>query len=92
MGPGQRTIAVPIRRHPRVRIARLGSKTPIFDPNVSMAGARVSEAASATRTPRPAGMPRLAKYGNLVKARQNTAPATVRPEPSTMWAVPRNMV
>ncbi len=39
-----------------------------------------------------AGMPRLWKYGSRVKLRQKTAPATVRPEPRTMWAVPRNMV
>lgn len=38
--------------------------------------------------PSAAGMPRLWKYGSRVKLRHATAPATVSPEPSTMWAVP----
>ena len=57
----------------------------------STAGARVSEAISDTSTPIAAGMPRLWKYGNRVKDRQNTAPAMVSPEPSITCDVPRYM-
>ena len=53
IGPGQRTIAVPIRRQPRVRIARFGSNNPIVLPIVMTAGVRVSEATRVTSTPMP---------------------------------------
>ena len=92
MGPGQRTMAVPMRRQPRVRIGRAGSNRPKWRPMLSSAGARVSAATSATRTPIAAGMPRLWKYGSRVKVRQNTAPAIVRPEPKMMCEVPRYIV
>ena len=88
MGPGQRTMAVPMRRQPRVRIVRLGSNRPKWRPMISTAGPRVSAATTATSTPMPAGMPRLWKYGSRVKLRQNTAPAIVRPEPKMTCAVP----
>ena len=52
------------------------------------AGANVNDAASATSTPSAAGMPRLWKYGSLVKYRQATAPAIVRPEPRMTCVVP----
>src|ERR1700677_3178255 len=83
MGAGQRTTAGPIRRHPRVFISRLGSKSPKWVPRVSTAGARVSAAASETRMPIAAGMPRVWKYGSRVKLRQNTPPAAGAPEPKT---------
>ncbi len=37
------------------------------------------------------GMPRLWKYGRLVKRRHSVAPAIVRPEPKITCAVPWNM-
>ncbi len=77
-----------MRRQPRVRIARLGSKMPTIAPRVRIAGPRVSAANSATRMPNAAGMPRLWKYGKRVKLRQATAPATVSPEPNTICVVP----
>ena len=92
IGPGHRTIAVPIRRHPRVRIARAGSNRPKWRPMLSTAGARVSAASNATDTPIAAGTPRLWKYGSRVKVRQNTAPAMVNPEPRMMCDVPRYIV
>ncbi|CPX11571.1 Uncharacterised protein [Mycobacteroides abscessus] len=61
IGPGQRTIAVPIRRQPRVRMARLGSIKPKRPAITSTAGARVRAAASVTSTPRAAGTPRVWK-------------------------------
>ena len=88
MGTGQRTMAVPMRRQPWVRIGRLGSNRPKWRPMTSKAGARVNAATTATRTPIPAGMPRLWKYGSRVKVRHSTAPAIVRPEPKMMCAVP----
>ena len=59
--PGQRTMAVPIRRHPRSCSPRLGSNRPKRLPMISTAGARVSAATNATRMPIAAGMPRLLK-------------------------------
>ena len=91
-GPGQRTIAVPMRRQPRVRMARLGSNSPMWLPMTMTAGVRVSEATRVTRMPRPAGRPRLWKYGVRVKRRQNTAAATVRPDPMITCAVLRYIV
>ena len=91
-GPGQRTMAVPMRRQPRVRMARLGSNSPIWLPIVMTAGVRVSDPIRVTSTPRPAGIPRLWKYGVRVKRRQNTAAATVRPEPMITCAVLRYIV
>ena len=88
IGPGQRTIAVPIRRHRCVLIWRLGSSSPKCRPMTSMAGASVRAATTAIRTPDAAGTPRLWKYGSRVKVRQNTAPAIVRPEPKMICAVP----
>ena len=49
----------PLWRHPRVRALRLGSSSPTWLLSVSTAGARVSAATRATRTPIAAGMPRL---------------------------------
>ncbi|SGO61970.1 Uncharacterised protein [Mycobacterium tuberculosis] len=59
MGPGQRTMAVPMRRHPLVLILRLGSKQPKRLPKMSTDGARLSAAANAIITPIEAGIPRL---------------------------------
>ncbi|SKU31132.1 Uncharacterised protein [Mycobacteroides abscessus subsp. abscessus] len=59
MGPGQRTMAVPMRRHTRVLIARLGSKKPKKLATVSTAGASVSAAATAVSMPTTPGMPML---------------------------------
>ena len=56
MGPGQRTMAVPMRRQPLVRIGRAGSNRPKWRPMLSTAGARVRAATNATRTPVAAGM------------------------------------
>ena len=92
MGPGQRTMAVPMRRQPWVRIARLGSNSPMWLPMVMTAGVRVNEPMRVTNTPRPAGIPRLWKYGVRVKRRQKTAATTVRPEPTITWAVLRYIV
>ena len=61
-------------------------------PMVMTAGVRVSEATRVTSTPRPAGMPRLWKYGVRVKRRQNTAAATVSPDPMMTCAVERYIV
>jgi hypothetical protein len=91
IGPGHRTIAVPIRRQPRLAVLRLGSSSPKRLPMTSTAGASVSDAASATSTPIAAGIPRLWKYGSRVKYRQATAPAMVSPEPRMTCAVPRYM-
>ena len=60
-------------------------------PKTMTAGVRVSEAARVTRTPRPAGIPRLWKYGVRVKRRQKIAAATVRPYPMITCAVLRYM-
>ena len=81
-----------MRRHPRVRMARLGSNNPMWLPMVMTAGVRVNEPTRVTRTPSPAGMPRLLKYGVRVKIRQKTAAATVRPEPMITCAVLRYIV
>jgi hypothetical protein len=67
IGPGHRTIAVPIRRQPRLAVLRLGSSSPKRLPITSTAGASVNEAISATNTPIAAGIPRLWKYGRRVK-------------------------
>ncbi|GFG66397.1 hypothetical protein MKUB_38870 [Mycobacterium kubicae] len=92
IGPGQRTIAVPTRRHPRVRILRLGSNSLKKLPTVRTAGPKVSAAATATSIPTAQGIPIVWKYGSRVKLRQYIAPAIVRPEPRTTCAVPWNMV
>ena len=93
MGPGHRTTAAPILRHPRTLIARLGSSTlPNRLATVMIAGPSVSAARTPTVMPIASGTPSDWKYGSLVKLRQNVAPAMVRPEPSTTWAVPPNMV
>ena len=92
MGPGHRTTAVPIRRQPRVRILRLGSRPPRRLATVMTAGPRVSAAATMTTMPIAIGMPSVWKYGSRVKCRQNVAPAIVRPEPRMTCAVPWNIV
>jgi hypothetical protein len=61
IGPGQRTIAVPTRRHPRVRIFRLGSNRPKRLPTVDTAGPRVSAAMTATSIPTAQGTPSVWK-------------------------------
>ena len=56
------------------------------------AGPSVSAAKTQTTMPTANGTPSDWKYGRRVKLRQNVAPAMVRPEPNTTWAVPPNMV
>ena len=46
IGLGQRTVAVPIFRHPLVFIMRLGSRSPNLLATTSTAGAAVSAAAT----------------------------------------------
>src|ERR1700719_303074 len=70
IGPGQRTTAVPTRRHPRVFIFRLGSSSPNRLAEVIRAGAMVSAAATATSIPIARGTPSVWKYGSRVKLRQ----------------------
>ena len=67
IGPGHRTIAVPIRRQPRLAVLRLGSSSPNRPAITITAGASVNEATNETRTPSAAGTPRLWKYGLRVK-------------------------
>ncbi|CNH12841.1 Uncharacterised protein [Mycobacterium tuberculosis] len=81
-------MAVPTRRHPRVRIFRFGSNRPNRLPTASTAGPSVSAAKTATSVPTEHGTPRLWKYGSRVKLRQYIAPAMVKPEPNTTCAVP----
>ncbi|CFE40578.1 Uncharacterised protein [Mycobacterium tuberculosis] len=87
-GPGQRTIAVPTRRHRRVFIRRLGSNSLKKLPTVSTAGPSVSAAKTATSMPIAMGAPSVSKYGSRAKLRQYMAPAMVKPEPKITWAVP----
>ena len=91
MGPGQRTIEVPMRRQPGLRTLRLGSSRPNRLAITMTAGPRVSAATSVTSTPSAAGTPRVWKYGSRVKYRQATAPTMVSPEPTMTCTVPRNM-
>ncbi len=91
--PGQRTTTAATRRQLRMRMARLGSSTlPNRLATVTMAGPRVSAARTTTTMPNAIGIPRVWKYGRRVKCRHSMAPAMVRPEPSTTWAVPWNML
>ena len=61
MGPGQRTTIVPMRRHARIRMARLGSSSPKRLPRVIIAGPSVSATATPARMPTAHGMPMLWK-------------------------------
>ena len=80
MGAGQRTTAVPTRRHPRTDIVRLGSRRPKRLATVRTAGTSVSATATATSMPTAHGAPMVWKIGNRVKLRQYVAPAIVKPE------------
>ena len=60
-GPGQRTVAVPMRRHPRVLIIRFGSSRPNRLATATTAGATVSAPAITTSNPNAEGMPRALK-------------------------------
>ena len=84
IGPGQRTVAVPMRRHPRVLIIRLGSSRPNRVPTTTTAGAAVSAPATTTSSPKADGMPSALKYDRRAKWRQKVAPAIVSPEPKMM--------
>ena len=89
IGAGQRTTAVPTRRHRWVFIFRLGSK--IFRnrlPIAMTAGPNVNAANTTTSMPIASGKPSDMKYGNRVKCRQNVAPAMVSPEPRITCEVP----
>ena len=55
IGAGQRTVAVPTRRHPRVFIARFGSSRPNRLATARMAGASVSAAATTMIKPTAEG-------------------------------------
>ena len=93
IGPGHRTTAAPILRQPRTLNARLGSSTlPKRLATVMIAALSVSAAKTPTVMPIASGTPSDWKYGSLVKLRQKVAPAMVRPEPSTTWAVPPYIV
>ena len=56
-GPGQRTIAAPMRRQNRIRMARLGSNSPKWLATVITAGPSVSAATTTTSMPMTAGCP-----------------------------------
>ena len=71
---------------------RFGSKRPKRLPMTITAGPRVSAAMTATKVPTAQGTPMVWKYGSRVKVRHSIAPAMVSPDPSTTWAVPRNIV
>ena len=88
MGPGHRTTAAPILRHPRTRMARLGSSSPNRLADTMIALPRVSAVITTTLIPIANGTPRVWKYGSLVKLRQKVAPAMVNPDPRTTCAVP----
>src|ERR1700760_1850853 len=92
IGAGQRTIAVPIRRQPRVCSFRFGSISLKNDATVSTAGPNVSAAKTATSMPTAQGTPRDSKYGSRQKLWQYLAPAMVQPAPNTTGAVLWNMV
>ncbi|SKV06179.1 Uncharacterised protein [Mycobacteroides abscessus subsp. abscessus] len=61
MGPGQRTIAVPIQRHLRTIILLLGSNNPNRLPKLMTAGTSVTATATATAMPIAAGIPMVWK-------------------------------
>jgi hypothetical protein len=52
------------------------------------AGPSVSAIATTITMPTASGKPIVWKYGSRVKCRHSVAPAMVRPEASTTWAVP----
>ncbi|CNH82667.1 Uncharacterised protein [Mycobacterium tuberculosis] len=60
-GAGQRTMAVPMRRQPRVCSVRFGSSSLKNDATVRIAGARVKAARTATSIPTAQGMPSVSK-------------------------------
>lgn len=60
-GPGQRTIAVPMRRQPRTLIIRRGSSRPNRVATATMAGVAVSAPAMTTNNPNAEGMPSALK-------------------------------
>jgi hypothetical protein len=92
-GPGHRTMAAPILRQPRIRMARLGSSmVPKRLATVISAGPSVNATNTPTVIPTASGMPNVWKYGSRVNDRQKVAPAMVMPDPSTTWAVPWNIV
>jgi hypothetical protein len=92
MGAGQRTIAVPTRRHLRTPIVPLGSNTLKRLPTARNAGTNVSATETATSIPTAHGTPRVWNSGIRVKLRQKTAPAIVKPEAKTTGATPRYVV
>ena len=83
-GPGQRTVAVPMRRQPWTLAARFGSSRPNRLATATTAGAAVSAPATTTSSPKADGMPSALKYDSRAKWRQKVAPAIVRPEPKMM--------
>src|SRR6202453_3776851 len=92
IGAGQRALAGPVRRQPRVCSFRFGSISLKNDATVRTAGPRVKAARTATSMPTAQGTPSDSKYGNRQKLRQYIAPAMVSPDPSTTWAVLWNIV
>ena len=89
MGAGQRTMAVPTRRHRRNPIARLGSNSPKPLPSFNTAGTSVRATATATSIPTVHGTPMVWKIGIRVKLKHSIAPAIVKPEPRTTGATLR---
>ena len=83
IGAGQRTTAVPTRRHSRPGRAPLDSKRPNRLLTTRTAGPKLSAAATTTSMPIATGTPIVVNQGSRVKLRQNAAPAIVRPEPNT---------
>ena len=93
IGTGQRTTAVPTRRHRRPLLAAtLDSKRPNLLPKKTMAGPSVTPASTTTSMPIATGAPMVLNQGSRAKLRQYVAPAMVRPDPSTTGATPRNVV
>src|SRR5262245_10205432 len=88
IGFGQRTTTVPTLRQPRVDSSRLGSSSPNRDPTTSIAGARVSAAATTTNSEIAQGSAILVKYGSVVNDRHIHAPAIVNPEPRMTCQTP----
>jgi hypothetical protein len=92
IGAGQRTTAVPTRRHSRPLTARFFSKRPTLLPTKITAGPSVSPAKTTTSIPIATGAPMVLNHGSRAKLRQYVAPAMVRPDPSTTGATLRNVV
>ncbi|SHU95657.1 Uncharacterised protein [Mycobacteroides abscessus subsp. abscessus] len=59
--PGQRTVAVPMRRHQRTFTGRLGSSKPKRPATTTTAGAAVSAPTTTTSSPSADGMPSALK-------------------------------